>query len=271
VSFDPRLPRDDVNVSKTHPLAEAWWLVVGAAIAGLVLTVVALAFSDVAVRWLPASVEARLFGGLAEAGTEGSGDPPRAAAARAVLARLAAHWPENPYELHLSVLDEDTPNAFALPGGSVVVTRGLLDQAESENELAFVLGHEIGHFAGRHHLQAIGRALVLSLTLSAVFGSVGADAVPRLASDLASRGYARRQERAADRFGLGLVESEYGHVAGADRFFARLPDAKARFGDRAVAWFVTHPVTEQRIAAIRTFAAERGWPPDGPLTPLPAR
>ena len=268
MSFDPRLPRDDVNVSKTQPLAEAWWLVFGAAAAGLVLTVVALALSDAAVRWLPPSLEARLFGGLVEAGAGEAPDHARAAAARDVLARLSSHWPENPYELQLSVLDSDTPNAFALPGGSVVVTRGLLDQAESENELAFVLGHEIGHFAGRHHLQAIGRALVLSLTLSAVFGSVGADAVPRLTSDLASKGYARRQERAADRFGLGLVEREYGHVAGADRFFARLPDAKARFGDRAVAWFVTHPVTEQRIAALHRFAQERGWRESGPLTPL---
>jgi Zn-dependent protease with chaperone function len=264
VSFDPRVPRDDVNASKTHPLADAWWLVIGAAAAGLALAIVALAFAEVLTRALPASLEARLFGGLASA----EGDHPRAAAARGLLARLAGHWPENPYELQLSVLDDETPNAFALPGGSITVTRGLLEQVESENELAFVLGHEIGHFAGRDHLQAIGRAVVLSLTLSAVFGSVGAEAVPALASDLAGKGYDRGQERAADRFGLELVEREYGHVAGADRFFARLPDAKARLGDRAAAWFATHPVSEKRIAALHRFAAEKGWREAGPLAPL---
>ena len=265
MSFDPRLPRDDVNASKTHPLADAWWLVIGAAAAGLALTVLALAFAELAARWLPASLEARLFGGLLEA----AGDHPRGPAARDLLARLASHWPENPYELRLSVLDEEGPNAFAMPGGSITVTRGLLEQVESENELAFVLGHEVGHFAGRDHLQAIGRALALSLALGAVFGSIGAETVPTIASDLASRGYDRGQERAADRFGLALVAQEYGHVAGAGRFFARLPDAKARLGDRAAAWFATHPVSEQRIDALHAHARKRGWLPDGPLTPLP--
>ena len=264
MSFDPRLPRDDVNASTTHPLAEAAWLAAGAAAAGVLLTLLALALAEVATRWLPPSFEARLFGSLAVE----AGEHPRAPAARALLARLAADWPENPYELRLSIVDEEMPNAFAVPGGAIAVTRGLLDEVESENELAFVLGHEIGHFEGRDHLQAIGRALVVSLALRAVFASVGAEAVPTLASGLASRGYDRGQERAADRFGLALVEREYGHVAGADRFFARLPDAQARFGHRAAAWFATHPVSEERIAALHAYAREEGWPEDGPLTPL---
>jgi predicted Zn-dependent protease len=264
VSFEPRLPRDDVNASRTHPLAEAWWLVVGAAAAGLLLALAAFALAEAATRWLPPGFEARLFGGLVDE----HGEHPRAAAARDLLARLAAHWPENPYELRLSVLDEESPNAFAMPGGSISVTRGLLERVESENELAFVLGHEIGHFAGRDHLRAIGRALVLSLSLQAVFGSVGAETVPTIASNLASRGYDRGQERAADRFGLALVAREYGHVAGADRFFARLPDAKARLGDRAAAWFATHPVSEARIDALHAHARAEGWPEAGPLTAL---
>lgn len=264
MSFDPRLPRDDVNASKTHPLAEASWLVLGAAVAGLLLAGLAFAAAEVAARHVPPSFEARVFGELAWE----RGDHPRAAAARALLARLAAHWPDNPYELRLSILDEESPNAFAMPGGSITVTSGLLDGVESENELAFVLGHEVGHFAGRDHLQALGRALVLSLTLQAVFGSVGAETVPTIASGLASRGYDRDQERAADRFGLALVAREYGHVAGADRFFARLPDATAHPGQRTAAWIATHPVSEDRIAALLTHAREQGWASEGPLTPL---
>lgn len=266
MSFDPRLPRDDVNASKTHPLADAAWLAVGAAVAGLALAVLALALAELGARWLPASLEARLFGGLALA----EGEHPRAPAARDLLARLAARWPENPYELHLSILDEELPNAFAMPGGSITLTSGLLEQVESENELAFVLGHEIGHFAGRDHLQAIGRSLALWLGVGVLFGSVGAETVPAIAADLASRGYDRGQERAADRFGLALVAEEYGHVAGAERFFARLPDAKARLGDRAAAWFATHPVSEKRITALHAHARNRGWSEQGSLQPLPA-
>ena len=265
MSFEPRLPRDDINASKTHPLADAWWLVIGAAAAGLALTVLALAFAELAARWLPASLEARLFGGLIEA----EGDHPRGPAARDLLARLASHWPENPYELRLSVLDEEGPNAFAMPGGSITVTRGLLEQVESENELAFVLGHELGHFAARDHLRAIGRGLILGLVLRAAVGAgAGEAAVPALASEHASRGFARDQERDADAFALQLLAAEYGHVAGAEAFFRRLPDADAGVAQRAAAWLATHPVSAARIAALHDLAARSHLSSSGPLRQL---
>lgn len=276
MSFEPRLPRDDVNVSKTHPLAEAGWLLLAAATAGLLIALFAFAATEVVSRWLPADLEARWLGGLFEgiagdAAGEASGDePPRLRAARALLPRLASHWPGNPYALRLGMLDDEALNAFALPGGTIVVTRGLLEAVDSENELAFVLGHEIGHFAARDHLRAIGRGLVLSLMIRALAGSGAGDAVPALSAELASRGFARDQEHDADAFALDLVAAEYGHVAGADGFFARLPDAEARFGARVAAWFATHPVSEARIAALRELAARRGYAREGPLRALGA-
>ena len=267
MSFEPRLPRDDVNVSKTHPLAEASWLLLGAAAAGLLLALLAFAATELVSRWLPANLEARWFGGLFESfvGDEPGEEPARGEAARALLLRLAAHRPENPYAFQLGVLEDEALNAFALPGGTIVVTRGLLDAAESENELAFVLGHEIGHFAARDHLRAIGRGLILSLVLRSVVGSGAGDAVPALSAELASRGFARDQERDADAFALGLVAAEYGHVKGADHFFSRLPDADAGFGAHAAAWFATHPVSESRIAALHDLARRRGYATEGPL------
>ena len=65
-----------------------------------------------------------------------------------LLDRVALHWPESPYAFHAVVWEASQPNAFALPGGWVAVTTGLLEGAGSENELAFVLGHELGHFRG---------------------------------------------------------------------------------------------------------------------------
>jgi Zn-dependent protease with chaperone function len=270
VSFEPRLPRDDVNVSAIHPLAEAGWLVAAAGVLGLALAVAAFAATEVLARWLPPTAEVRLFGGLGSAFA--GGDPEaadvRAPAARALLARLAAHWRENPYAFHLLVIDQPALNAFALPGGSIAVTRGLLDAAESENELAFVLGHEIGHFAGRDHLRALGRSLILSLALRSLAGFGAGPEVPALASELAGRRFDREQERRADAFALDLSAAEYGHVAGADAFFARLPDARAGLGQRAAAWLATHPVTEDRIAALHAHARAAGLAEEGPLTPL---
>jgi predicted Zn-dependent protease len=270
VSFEPRTPREDVNVSPTHPLVEASWLVAAALLAGVILAFVAFGATELVSRWLPPDLEVRLFADTFEAlaGPAEIEENPRVAASRDLVARLAAHWPENPYRFRVFAVDAPEPNAFALPGGGIAITRGLLDQVQSENELAFVLAHEIGHFAARDHLRALGRGLILGLQAVGGFGA--SDAVPTLASDLASRGFARDQEADADAFALDLVAAEYGHAGGADGFFGRLPDAKARFGDRASLWFQTHPLTEARIRALHERARERGIPLAGTLRPLPA-
>src|SRR5262249_38485994 len=100
----------------------------------------------------------------------------------------------------------------------------------------------------------------LSLLLRAIVGADAGEAtVPALASELATRGFARDQERDADAFALDLVYAEYGHVRGADAFFRRLPDAHATLGRRAAAWFATHPVTQARIEALHARAEEMGY------------
>jgi predicted Zn-dependent protease len=273
VSFDPRIPREDVNVSPTHPLVEASWLIGAALLAGVILAFLAFGATELVTRWIPPDLEVRVFApafdALAEDGA--ATETARVGAARDVLDRLAARWPENPYTFRVFAVDAPEPNAFALPGGAIALTTGLLEQVDSENELAFVLAHELGHFAARDHLRGLGRGLTLGLLLQAIGGFGASDAVPSLASDLASRGFARDQERDADAFALDLVVAEYGHAGGADRFFARLPDAEAELGDRAAVWFRTHPLTEGRIRALRARAAEHGVALEGEPRPLPPR
>ena len=109
---------------------------------------------------------------------------------------------------------------MALPGGLIVVTQGLLDQVESENELAFVLGHELGHFRNRDHLRALGRGVVISLFFAVVTGNDVAGLGIK-ATDLTLRGFSREQETRADEFGLAIVHAEYGHVNQASRLFER--------------------------------------------------
>ena len=264
MKFEPRLPRDDVNVSRTHPLREAAQLIAGAALITAAFVLAAFVFVELAVRVLPVSWEQRLFSGWTE---ELAGPSEEAAEVQALVDRLAAHWPENPYALRVAILESETPNAFAAPGGSILLTTGLLEAAESENELAFVLGHEVGHFQGRDHLRMLGRGLIVQIALQALAG-VSVSSVPGLVSDLAERSFGRDQEEDADAFGLALVHAEYGHVSGADDFFERLPDADADLGDEVGAWFATHPVTAGRIDALEALAIERGWRTDAALAPL---
>jgi predicted Zn-dependent protease len=265
VNFDPSLPDDEVNVSGTHPLREALVLVAGIAGVGLAIFVVIALAVELLVPRIPPSFEARIFSGswIADAlvaENAGAVDP-RAERVAELLDRLAQHWPENPYALRVAIQEESTPNAVAFPGGFIVVTSGLLEQAESENELAFVLGHELGHFRNRDHLRGIGRGLAFALVVSALGlgGSGGAAQLAALSGQLAERGFGRDQEADADRFGLGLVQEEYGHVAGTWEFFERLPEPDGALEKEIVHYLATHPLNEDRIEALRALARERGW------------
>lgn len=276
MKFDPTLPDADVNVSDTHPVREALVLVGGiAAMAAVLFVAIALAVELVVPR-LPPGLEARLFSNawLAESlGPQGGGAPdPRAPRVGQLLARLGRHWRDNPYELRVGIWNESTPNALAFPGGFIVVTSGLLEQVASENELAFVLAHEIGHFRNRDQLRGLGRGVAFALVVGALGfgGSGGVSRIVSASGGLAARGFDRRQERRADRFGLELVQAEYGHVAGAWDFFERLPDPAGAVGKAVLPYLATHPLNDDRIAALRELAVERGWPLDGPLTPLAA-
>jgi len=273
VNFDPSLPDDEVNVSGTHPLREAAVLVAGIAGAGIALFVFLALAVELLVPWIPPSFEVRIFSSsrVAEAldSREGEADH-RAEFVKGLVDRLARHWPENPYAFHAVVLEEKTPNAVAIPGGLIAVTSGLLDQVETENELAFVLGHEIGHFRNRDHLRGIGRGVAFALVMGALGlgGAGGAANVASLSGQLAARGFDRGQERAADRFGLELVQQEYGHVAGAWEFFEHLPDPESAAGKEIAQYLATHPLSEDRIRALRALARERGWSQTGTVVAL---
>ena len=262
MKFDPTLPADGVNVTPSHPLWELTLVlggsaaVLGGLFAGLVFTI------DLLVPWVPPAWEAKLF---ADFGPDELAEDPRQEAATALLERLVAHAPETPFEFRLAVIEESQPNALAFPGGLIVVTTGLLDGLESENELALVLGHELGHYAGRDHLEGLGRGLALALVVGIVSGAGDVSALASLAADMALRGHGRDEERRADVFGLELVHAEYGHVAGATAFFERLPDPGGVISERVAQYLSTHPMSRDRIEALDALAAARGWARSGDL------
>jgi len=243
------------NVSPESPLAELATLLLGIALIGLGILAAAWLAVEVSVRWLPPEWEQRVF-------PDATNGDPRARALGALAERLARHWPEHSYRLRVGVLEADEANAFALPGGQLLVTTALLAGVRSENELAFVLAHELGHVAGRDPLRALGRGLLVSLVMAAIGGAEEAR-VAASAAELGERTYSREQESAADRFALGLVAAEYGHVAGATDFFRRVAD------DAGGGWLATHPASADRVAELERLAAEQGWPLAGERTPLP--
>jgi Zn-dependent protease with chaperone function len=266
--YIPRRPREGVNVSDVHPLAEAGTLIVGLT-AIFVLIALALVFLvEIALYFVPAEREARLFADwLPEDLVTIAPSDDRLFETQLLVDRLASNWADSPYTFRLEVAESGDANAMALPGGLIIVTQGLLDEVSSENELAFVLGHELGHFRNRDHIRALGRGLVLTLFFAAVTGG-DVSGIGINVADVTLRSFSRKQESSADEFGLAIIYAEYGHVNEASRLFQRWA-GKDRAGLIAGGYLSTHPRAGDRVAQLDELAARQGWPVEGNITPLP--
>ncbi|MDH3748711.1 MAG: M48 family metallopeptidase, partial [Gammaproteobacteria bacterium] len=171
------------------------------------------------------------------------------------------------YTFRVEIDDSPELNALAFPGGLIIVTAGLLDEVETENELAFIIGHEMGHFKNRDHIRGLGRGVVLGIFFAAISSSDGGATLGTSIADLTLRGFSRRQESGADRFGLELVHQEYGHVADAWRFFERISEGNESFIE-LVSYLSTHPPPKNRIEDLIESAGKNGWSVTGDVTQL---
>jgi predicted Zn-dependent protease len=164
------------------------------------------------------------------------------------------------------VIDDPTPNAFALPGGPVYITRGLMNLMDSEAELASVLGHEIGHITARHSAQQITKSQLGQIGLLAVI-----IAKPELAQfgDALSTGmqllflkYGRDAERQADELGFKYALNDNYDVSEMDDVFLalqRVGEAEGRSG--LPAWASTHPDPGERAQTVQQRVAALPAPP----------
>ena len=265
--FVAKQAKEGINVSDTHPLVEAGALVAGLAAIFAIIALLLVFLIEVALYFVSAEDEANLFAGwLPDDLVTVSETDDRLRETQLLVDRLAHHWPDTQYTFRVEIDDSEQANAMALPGGLIIVTQGLLDQVESENELAFVLGHELGHFKNRDHLRALGRGVVLSMFFAVVTGSDVAG-IGIKAADLTLRGFSRQQETKADEFGLAIVNSEYGHVNEAWRLFERWQVVDNSFIE-LVTYLSTHPETGDRIADMKVHAEREGWSMEGQVTPL---
>jgi predicted Zn-dependent protease len=185
----------------------------------------------------------------------------------AVGRRVAAHSPRQDVRYRFHVADLEVPNAFALPGGPVFVTRGLLALVRSEDELAGVLGHEIAHVAARHSVRQVTAATPLAVVFGLPAAIVGAVSRPlgtlvalpgALVSGLALSAYGREQEYEADRVGTELAAAAGLQPLALADFLERLAREEAlhREGPSPLSFFASHPRTPDRMQRVREYAAK---------------
>jgi len=171
-----------------------------------------------------------------------------------IVARLAAARPDSPYRFHVTVVDGPVFNAFAAPGGQIVLFRKMLQSAERPEDLAGVLAHEMQHIYHRHAMKALVRDLSVAAIVGAVFGDITGIGALTVAAGrtLTTLHYSRETETEADREGLRLLQAARIDPAGMVRFFETL---KKHTGDAGLpAYLSTHPDTEQRLAEMKALA-----------------
>lgn len=167
--------------------------------------------------------------------------------AHQVFQTLTTGLPEQShYTFH--VTQNSTLNAMALPGGHIVLFTGLLNQLENDDELAFVLSHEIGHHQARHHLRNVSKVIVMAVTFSLFQQLEAVSTLSEALFETSMLKFSREDEMEADDYAYARVVATGYNPQKAITFFDRLPEEKHRvLGDI----FSTHPNTPERKARLQ--------------------
>ncbi len=167
--------------------------------------------------------------------------------------RLVEQIPNSPYKFEVTVVKSDVVNAFALPGGYIVVFTGLMKKADSGEEVAGVMGHELNHVLQRHGLERIVKQLGLVAVLSIVLGNHQglAGMMKQLGVELLTLKFGREQETEADLTGLQLLHRAKIDPSGMIRFFEQLSEKD----EGRTEWLSTHPMSGARAERLKAELA----------------
>ncbi len=175
-------------------------------------------------------------------------DPLTLGALRRVTERLADAQAPLPYRIQIYLVDRPIVNAFAAPGGSIILFRGLLEKTDSAEELAGVLAHEMQHILRRHVTTLMIEQTAWSLLLAALSGEISGGLTSGLeaAATMGLLRYSRTFEAAADLEGLQSLRKAGINPAGMIHFFETLEREHPEGSDR-LEYLSSHPSTESRI------------------------
>ncbi len=231
------------------------WSVAGGAVLALLLglwigfdLLVGLAVDRIPVEWEQRIGEAALEDVLTHHEVIRAG--PAVDAVQEMTRRLTAPINHNPYHFDVTVVQSEVVNAFALPGGYVVVFTGLMQRANSGEEVAGVLGHEVNHVLKRHGLARLVKQVsvvtVIAIVLGDQQGLVGL--MRRVGAELLALQFGREQEREADLAGLELLYEANIDPAGMITFFQRLSETD----QGRIELLSTHPMSRGRAERLQT-------------------
>lgn len=191
---------------------------------------------------------------------------------RAIGNRLVDHLDDERFTFKFNMVNQPAPNAFALPGGWIYVSRGFMILANSEDELAGVIGHEIAHVTKRHGARRVqlGQAAAVLEVPGVIIGAIIGEDVGRILNvpiatlnQLSLSNYSRTQEKESDRLGIRLAAaSGYDPRATASILTNLERDVEMLSGRRhTMSFFDTHPSTASRVSDVQEEAERIEWTP----------
>jgi predicted Zn-dependent protease len=252
MKFVPREIEGNVNISKKTPLKEFFYLAGGFAVIVVAVYVLLGLIVNLIIPVIPHSVEQIIGNSYLDIFNVKEYNPPEQIKLQKLVNELKIMTEIETLNYTVHIVSSSMINAMALPGGNIVVFSGLLDEVKSDKELIFILAHELGHFANKDHLRAVGRSLVF-ITMSTILLGSG-DTVSKMAQDIlvtTEYRFSKNQETKADKWALDAVNKKYGEVTGAIDFFDRLKDKNKR--SRFEYFFSTHPFPEKRIKDLEEY------------------
>ncbi|MBL4889814.1 MAG: M48 family metallopeptidase [Candidatus Lindowbacteria bacterium] len=249
----------NVKASPRSPISE-FFLIISGMLAVLLVVYYLLGFAvDFAAGYVPREWEKKMntVFGPSESDSQPKELIKQEEKVKRVLDKLLANVEGHP-TYDLKVADVDMVNVISHPGYTVEVFTGFLDNVESENELAMVLAHEIGHYEHRDHTRQLGRILIPVVLVSLLSGT-DEDLADWGSSILgfAELSFSRSQEHHADAFALKLLNKTYGHSGGATDFFERHQESEGDPG--FLEFFATHPADIDRVSKLDGQIRENGY------------
>lgn len=268
MDYKPVLPQTNDNISTDSPVKEALVLLSGVVVFFLTAYGILGLFVDWAVTRISPEMEAAIFSGFQ---VPSKMMPEEKQPGQALLQQLTDDLRkccDIDYPVKVLIVPSDTANAVALAGGTIVVFSGIFDMVRSQNGLAFVMAHELGHYKHRDHLRGMGRGIVLT-AMSALLTGSGSNITQLTAPgvQLTQARYSRQREAMADDQALDTLVCYYGHAGGATEFFQAV-GAEYDSG-RFNAYFASHPEGKARIAALEKKIRNRHFDIRD-VEPLPA-
>jgi Zn-dependent protease with chaperone function len=256
----PRFGRRDFTTHSTTARVVFWGVTV--AILATVLIAGVPRLAGPLARAVPPEWEEKFGDSIAESitsGRQGCRDADGEKALDGLVQRLAAGQ-RVPYPFKVRVSSDSRVNAFAAPGGRIVLLNGLIKSAQSPEEVAGVLAHEMAHVVKRHPLEGLIRALGLRFVIGMLIGDASGmlSGLAGVGEHLLLLSYSRDKEAEADRLGVEMLNRAGIRADGLATFFKRLQDEKTGDLPTELSFLSSHPLHEERIHAISVLAKADG-------------